>query len=49
MGKKWIDLNIFWKLTTQFGNGLVIGLWTEQRVNNDLWGPPHKQVKGSHP
>lgn len=49
MGKKWIDLNIFWKLTTQFGNGLVIGLWTEQRVNNDLWAPPHKQVKGSHP
>lgn len=48
IGKKWMDPNVSWKSTTEFGNGLVIGHWTERRVKNDLWVPPHNQVKGSH-
>ena len=48
IGKKWIDLNVLWKSTTEFGDGLVIGHWTEPRVKNDLWARPHNQVKGSH-
>lgn len=48
IGKKWMDPNVFWKSTTGFGNGLVIGHWTERRVKNDLWVPSHNQVKGSH-